>query len=71
MILIQDNIGVNCLKDSTDKSDSSYVTLNLISEDNSFSYVRSVFCQHRLSLLTYSLRLLAYDVLRQRIFPIP
>lgn len=62
MIVIQDIIGVNCLKDSTDKSDSSYVTLNLISEDDSFSNVRSVFCQHPLSLLTYS-KALAYDVL--------
>jgi hypothetical protein len=70
MILIQDNIGMNYLKDNIDKSNNSYVTLNLISIDHYFSNVRSVLCQHPLSLLTYS-KALAYDVLWHRISPIP
>jgi len=36
MILIEDNIGMNYLKNNTDKVNSSYVTLNLISKDKLF-----------------------------------
>jgi hypothetical protein len=50
MILIPDSIGVNYLNDNTNKSNSSYVTINLISKDNFFSNVRSVLCEHLLSL---------------------
>jgi hypothetical protein len=61
---------MNYLKDSIDKSSNSHVMFNLIFKDNSFSYVKSVLCQRPFSLLTYS-KALAYDILWQRISPIP
>jgi hypothetical protein len=70
MILIQDNIWVNYVKDNIDKSNNSYVTFNLIYKDNFFSNVKGVICQHPLSLLTYS-KALAHGVLWQKIFFIP
>jgi len=42
MILIQDNIGMNYLKDNTNKSKNSYVTFNLICKNNYFSNVRKI-----------------------------